>query len=397
MELTSALKEFIHEHQGDDTDRLLLAAARFPEIDVPFAAMQIASRRQVKGKLPSWYANDALVFPTKIAAEQCSSEVTARYKQRLASNALHICDLTGGLGIDSCAFAEKAKSVTYIERFQDYCSAARHNFPLLGYANINVVEGDGTKLYAGIPNVDVFYIDPARRGEGNKRIFALQDCEPDLQALLPSLLDVAPKVIAKLSPMADIRQTLSLLPGTAAIHIVAVKNEVKELLFEIKATDAPEKQTAIHCYNYISEGKEECFSFNLEDEREAEAALAEDVQTYLYEPNAAILKAGAFKTLCRLTINKLHTSSHLYTSDNPVGDFPGRTFIVSEVFPFNGKLMKTLSKTIPQANISIRNFPLGAKELQKRTGIRDGGDIYLFATTLKNNEKAIICCRKKPQ
>lgn len=391
MELTSGLKRFIREHQADDPNRLLLSASRYPGIDVALAAEQITARRQICDKLPSWYANPGLVFPARIAAEQASSEITARYKQRFIREGSHVCDLTGGLGIDSSFFARKAARVTYIERNPQYCEAARHNFQQLGIYNINVCEGDGIALCETIPCVDAFYIDPARRAGGNRRVFALRDCEPDLTALLPRLMERAPVVIAKLSPMADIHETLSLLRADAEVHAVAVKNEVKELLFVFG-----KGATVIHCYNYISEQEESLFTFRPEEERAAAAPVANRVGAYLYEPNAALLKAGAFKTICRLGVEKLHINSHLYTSGSPVKDFPGRTFTVEEVLPFNNRLMKTISRTIPKANITTRNFPLSVAELRKKSNIREGGDSFLFATTLHNNGKTLILCRKYP-
>ena len=394
MKQTNEFRQFVKEHAADDLNRLLLSASRYPSIDVAFAVEQIASRRQIRDKLPAWYANDALLFPSKISAEQCSSEQTASYKQRLVKESDRLCDLTGGLGIDSFYISRQVSHVTYIERFPAYCEAARHNFAALNVANITIVEGDSKELVAGLPEVDVFYIDPARRGEGNKRVYALTDCEPDLPALLPELFRHAPKVIAKLSPMADIRLTLDLLPGTTGIHVLSVKNECKELLFVVER-DAEMVSPAIHCINFNSNGREESFTFSLMEEQVEELHLACQMKRYFYEPNASLLKAGAFKsTAARFGMEKLHVSSHLYTSDERKDNFPGRSFVVEEVYPFSGKLCKSLAKDIPQANITVRNFPLSVDELRKRTKIADGGEVYLFATTLADNSKILVKCRK---
>ncbi|GGK17254.1 THUMP-like domain-containing protein [Parabacteroides faecis] len=394
MKQTEEFRKFVKEHAGDDLTRLLLSASRYPSIDVPFAADQIAARRQIREKLPSWYANDALLFPSKISAEQCSSEQTALYKQRLVAESDTLCDLTGGLGIDSYYFSRKARQITYIERFPAYCDAARNNFSALGVDNITVVEGDSSELASRLPRVDAFYIDPARRGEGNKRVYALQDCEPDLPALLPELFRHAPKVIAKLSPMADIQQTLELLPGTTEVHVLSVKNECKELLFVMECETAV-TLPVIHCINYDSSGREEAFAFTLQDERSEVLQLADQIGRFFYEPNASLLKAGAFKSVAvRFGLAKLHVSSHLYTSDTVVEDFPGRCFVVEEVYPFSGKLCKSLSKDIPQANMTVRNFPLSVEELRKRTKITDGGNVYLFATTLADSSKILVKCSK---
>ena len=394
MKLTEELKLFIEVHRQGDPMRLLLDAARYPDIDVPFAVEQITARRQVREKLPSWYENTNLVFPAKIAAEQCSSEQTALYKQRLVEADFHLCDLTGGLGIDSYYYSQKVDRVTYIERFPLYCDVARHNFSALGASNIEVMEGDGTEIAPTCGGVDVFYLDPARRGEGNKRVFALTDCEPDLLSLLPILLGNSHKVIAKISPMADIKMLLELLPEIVAIHILSVKNECKELLLVMERVGEAVAPT-MTCVNYTTDGKEQCFSFTLKDEYNAMINCADKVGQYLYEPNSSILKAGAFKSLTlSFPVEKLHVSSHLYTSDVLLDDFSGRSFIVEEVLPFSSKLCKQIAKSIPQANITVRNFPMTVEVLRKKTGIKEGGEVYLFATTLRTNERVLIKCSK---
>ena len=385
MELTTSHIQFIKDHATDDLTRLLLSAAKYPGMDIPFLVDQIAVRRQIREKLPSWFENGQLVFPAKIAAEQCSSEQTAAYKQELIGESWTICDLTGGLGIDSYFLSRKAKHLTYIERFPVYCEAAKHNFSVLEANNITIINADAAQVVDTLPEVDAFYIDPARRGESNKRVFALQDCEPNLPGLLPELLKRSPHVIAKLSPMADIQMTLELLPGTTSVHVLSVRNECKELLFVVeRETDG--REPSVRCINFGLDGMQS-FSFTL--------VPAGQVGTYLYEPNASVLKAGAFKQIAvRTGVKKLQVNSHLYTSDHLVSDFPGRRFRVDEVLSFTGKLCKGLSKTIPQANITVRNFPLSVEELRKRTKITDGGHVYLFATTLVDGEKVLVKCSK---
>ena len=392
MELTTSHIQFIKEHATDDLTRLLLSAAKYPGMDIPFLVDQIAVRRQIREKLPSWFENGQLVFPAKIA-EQCSSEQTAAYKQELIGESWTICDLTGGLGIDSYFLSRKAKHLTYIERFPVYCEAAKHNFSVLEANNITIINADAAQVVDTLPEVDAFYIDPARRGESNKRVFALQDCEPNLPGLLPALLKRSPHVIAKLSPMADIQMTLELLPGTTSVHVLSVRNECKELLFVVER-EADGREPLVRCINFGLDGMQS-FSFTLEEERSAVLVPAGQVGTYLYEPNASVLKAGAFKQIAvRTGVKKLQVNSHLYTADHLVSDFPGRRFRVDEVLSFTGKLCKGLSKTIPQANITVRNFPLSVEELRKRTKITDGGHVYLFATTLVDGEKVLVKCSK---
>ena len=391
MILTDEMRAFIRQHSGDEPEKLLLDASRYRGIDVPLAATQIAARRQIRTKLPQWFDDDRLIFPSRLAAEQCSSEKTALYKQRLLDAADEtLTDLTGGLGVDSYYFSQKISKVHYIERSEDYCEAARHNFAEL-HADIEVTCGDATQMLPSLQS-DVMYIDPARRADGDRRVYALSDCEPDLTLLLPEMLRHTKKVIAKLSPMADISHTLELLPGTVAVHVLSVRNECKELLFVIQSPSASDP--VIHCVNFTTENGEQHFSFHPDEEQQAEIHLADEVRSFLYEPSSSLLKAGAFKSLCqKYPIEKLAVSSHLYTSINRCSDFPGRIFCVHEVIPFN-RQCRTLSRTIPQANIAVRNFPLSVSELRRRTGIADGGDVYLFATTLSNGAKVIIKCGK---
>ena len=393
--MTPALMAFIQAHLSDDPDRLLLSASRYPEIDMTFVVAQITARRQIKEKLPTWYQQEQLLFPAKIAAEQCSSEQTALYKQQLVTEGNTLCDLTGGLGIDSYYFSRRVKQVYYIERFPSYCEVARANMATLGARNVAVLEGDSTQWLDQLPAIDVFYVDPARRGEGNKRMFALSDCEPDLTQLLPRLLAKAPRVIAKLSPMADLRQTLALLPTTQAIHILSVKNECKELLFVI-GREPRESAVPIHCVHLTKQAaSDECFVCSLEAEQQAASHLATTLRRYLYEPNASVLKAGAFKQVaCQFPVEKLQVSSHLYTSDHYLDRFPGRRFEVDEVIPFHSKSCKQLAGQSLQANVTTRNFPLTVEALRKKCRIREGGDIYLFATTGPKEEKLLIRTHK---
>ncbi|MDR2139226.1 MAG: SAM-dependent methyltransferase [Tannerella sp.] len=393
MQLSDTLQTFIHAHAGDDLSVLLLSAARYPEVDVPFAAEQIAARRQIREKLPAWYADGRLVFPSKTAAEQCSSEQTARYKCRLLEGERHLCDLSGGLGVDSYYFAQKVERVTYVECARRCFEAAMYNFSLLQAGNIAGLAARAEEAWEEVASVDAFYLDPSRRREG-VRLFALQDCEPDLTKLLPLLLRQAPKVIAKLSPMLDIRHTLTLLPGATAVHVVSVRNECRELLFVWRrAAGVPEPE--IHCVNYTADGTEQAFRFWPEEEQRCTAPVCGQAGRYLYEPHASILKAGAFKlTAVRTGAGKLHVHSHLYTSDRLIAGFPGRVFRVREVIPFCGKTCRTIARHLPQASVSVRNFPLTVRELRRRTRIAEGGNRYVFATTLAGNERVLICCEK---
>lgn len=393
MQLTPELKSFIREHANDDTDKLLLGAGRFPDINVPFAVTQIIARRQIRNKLPSWYNNEDIVYPSSLAAEQCSSEQTGLYKQGLLRGD-SFCDLTGGLGVDTFFFAQKAATAIYVERFPEYCEAAHTNFEALKAANIRINNADARDV-AGTCVADTFYIDPARRAECNKRVFALEDCEPDILQLKPLLLDRAQRVIVKVSPMADIEETLRLLPETREVHILSVKNECKELLFVLENQFFPAQPTRICAVDLTPDNKAAGFSFYLQEEKEAELSLADKVGSFLYEPHAALLKSGAFKLIAiRYGLKKLHRHSHLYTSEQFCPGFPGRSFKVDETIAFSGKMLKQIGKQIPKANLTTRNFPLSVMELRKRSQIKEGGDIYLFATTLCNENKVFLKVHK---
>jgi hypothetical protein len=394
MEVSDALFSFIRAHAADDPTQLLLSAERYPDVDVPFAVTQILVRRSLRGKLPRWEADGMLLFPSRTAAEQCSSELAAGYKQRLSAGARHLCDLTGGLGVDACYFAMQTERVTYVERDAACFETAMYNFERMGIRNVTGYNADARAALERIGRPDVFYVDPARREPDNRRVFALHDCSPDLADLLPRLLNLAPKVIAKLSPMLDIRHTLALLPGVSEVHVVAVRNECKELLFVVER-DADGDDPPVHCVNFTSDGREQMFRFRHADEQAAQSCICNRALSYLYEPNASILKAGAFKqTALQQGVGKLHASSHLYTSDSYLPSFPGRAFRVERVFPFNNAVCRTIARSVPQANVSVRNFPLAVKDLRKRIRVGEGGDAYLFATTLAGDEKVLILCRK---
>jgi hypothetical protein len=335
------------------------------------------------------------LFPSRLSAEQCSSEFTAAYKQRFVKEHDSVLDLTGGLGIDSLALASIAGKVVYIERKADYCKIARHNFSCLNAGNIEIIEGDASLAINGISHSDLVYVDPARREESrSKRLFALADCEPNLPLLLPRLWERTSRIIAKISPMADMDMSLSLLPETKEIHILSVRNECKELLFLMEKDHSP-SQPDIYCINRTSGGSIQAFTFNRRDEAEIQAAFAPTAGKYVYEPNSSVLKAGAFRSITRLGVSKLHPNSHLYTSDRSIDNFPGRIFAVKQILPFNSTLCRSLKKSIPQANITTRNFLLSADELRRRTKISDGGNTYIFATTILSGEKVLIISEKE--
>lgn len=384
--------EFIKKQIQTDPNALLLAAKKYPDMDIPFVVDQITCRKQIKDKLPVWYANYDLYFPAKITTEQCSSEQTASYKQRLASGNI-ACDMTGGLGIDTYYISRNFEKFFYLERYEAYCDAARHNFKVLGASNIDVLNGDSIQLLNDLPSLDLIYVDPARRSDCNKRLYDLSECEPNVVDLAPILLSKAKKLIVKVSPMADIHRCIELIPQVKRIHVLSVRNECKELLLEVDSTEES-KDVEIVCVNFPVTG-EQSFSFFFNAEKSAPLNVVNTVHKYLYEPNASILKAGAFKSVAtQFGIKKLHQHSHLYTSSELITDFPGRIFEVIEVDGFSKKWLQTASKQIGQANLTTRNFPMTVAEIRKRSKLQEGGSLYLFATTLSDDQKVIVSCEK---
>ena len=395
--LTPALKAFIATHTAEEAEKLLLAAARYPGIDIPFAVEQLTARRQVRDKLPAWHANHDIIYPSRLAAEQCSSEATARYKAELAiqtGEERHtMADLTGGFGIDCAFLSPLFGRTTYVERQKVLCETARHNFPLLGLHNIDIHHADSVEYLEQMEPVDLIFIDPARRDNHGGKIVAIGDCEPDVAALEPLLLEKARQVWVKLSPMLDIAQALHTLKHVQEAHVVSVANECKELLLVLSREAAlPAERVPLHCANLQS--GQPAFTFTRQAEQASPCPLAPAVRAYLYEPNASLLKAGAFRNLTTVyKVEKLHPNSHLYTSDHLVPDFPGRKFRVEGCCGFGKKEVARLLGPDRKANLTVRNFPATVAELRKRLRLSDGGDRYLFATTLADGQKVLIVCR----
>ena len=393
MELSAETLRFIEEHREDDTRVLALQSKKYPDVDMAAAVTQIAGRQVAARKVPAWQAVSGLLYPRHLSMEQCSSEATARYKASLLKGD-SFADLTGGFGIDCAFIARNFRQADYVERQAELCELARHNFPLLGLEHIGVHHADGVEYLQAMAPVDCLFLDPARRdGHGGKTV-AIADCEPDVGALEPLLVEKAGKVVVKLSPMLDLSLALHELKMVCEVHIVAVNNECKELLLVLQKQPAS-SEVSIHCAHLAGKDEQQHYAFTLSGEKTSPCPLAEEVGAYLYEPNAAILKGGAFRSLTQAYgVEKLHASSHLYTSAIPVPDFPGRSFRVEAVSGFGKKELKAFLLGMEKANITIRNFPLSVPELRKRLKLKEGGEDYLFATTLADNRKVLIKARK---
>lgn len=397
--LNEATQQFIRLHARDDVRALALHARPAPGVDLPAAIAQIAGRQTLSAKVPSWAATDGILCPPRLSLEQCSSEATARYKAAVVRNhptpRHHLADLTGGLGIDCSFLAPLFGHTDYVERQAGLCSLARHNFPRLGLTQIEVHEADASTYLAQMPPVDWIFLDPARRdGQGGKTV-AIADCEPDAARLEPLLLEKAPYVLLKLSPMLDLTQALQELKQVREAHVVAVGNECKELLLVLERNARTDADTLpVTCVNLSPKADAPAppaFTFTRGEEKTSPCPLADVPRTYLYEPHAALLKGGAFRLLARrYAVLKLHPHSHLYTSDELVANFPGRIFRIEDWCGFGKKELKALLGTEKRANLSVRNFPATVAELRKRLRLAEGGNTYLFATTLSTSEKVLI-------
>lgn len=390
---TNNEKIFVQQHLREDVSALALKLGRFAHLNAGVVLRQVAGYQALARKVPSWVGNPDLVFSDSLPLEQCSSEVTARYKASHLPEGIHsFADLTGGLGVDFAFMAEGKSKAVYIERREDLGAAAKHNFNALGLQQAQVLQGDGPSMLQG--TFDLLYLDPARRDAKGGKVVALSDCEPDIAALKSMLFEHAPLVLVKLSPMLDITLALQQLPETTQIHVVSVDNECKELLYLLVAERVTEVPRIV-CVNLRGNGQDQRFEFSRKEEQQAVCRYASEPRQFLYEPNASLLKAGAFSILTQaFELYKLHPNSHLYTSEQLVHNFPGRSFTVEAYFPLHPKELKIHLAGLTQANISTRNYPDSVAELRKKTKLKDGGETYLFATTLQNGRKVLVKCRR---
>lgn len=394
MILDKNTKDFIETHLLDDIRKLALKSDKYPNINMPFALQQISGKQKAKTKLPSWYKQTDILYPDHLAMEQCSSELTALYKVSLLDKGNTFADLTGGFGIDFSFIAPKFEKSIYIEKQTELANIAKHNFKILQLKKSVIIEDDSIQFLSNYDqSIDTIFIDPARRNLSGKKTVLIKDCTPDLQQIDLLLNKKAKTTMIKLSPMLDITQACNIITNISDIHIISVNNECKELLF-IKKTKK-ESITIIHCVNILSNKKKQIFNFTKDEENALQISYTSDIKKYLYEPNSAILKAGAYKSIAnRFNIQKLNSNSHLYTSDSEIKDFPGRKFVVEKEIQPNKNEVKIMLKNITHANITTRNYPITVQELKKKLKLKDGGNHYLFATTLSNEKKVLILCQK---
>ena len=384
--LQPEIQEFIHEHTHADVTKLALQKNPFPKVEWTEILNQIAARQKAENKLPTWFKADNIIFPSKISVEQTSSETAAEYKSGLVrGNSL--IDMTGGFGVDDFYFAKDIERVTHCELNANLSAIAKNNFTALNINNIDCIAGDSLEtLKASGRTWSWMYIDPSRRNDAKGKVFMLKDCLPNVPELLDTYFNYTDNVMVKTAPLLDITAGLGELKYVKAIHIVAVNNEVKELLWILeKGYNGQPISIAVN----INKSGTEVFKSQTNNKAEAFFSLP---QKYLYEPNAAIMKSGAFNEVSNFyNLGKLHNNTQLYTSNESI-DFAGRRFIIDQIVSYQKTDMRELEGK--KMNISTRNFPLSPLEIQKKWKIKDGGDTYAFFTTNLKKEKVVLLCSK---
>jgi len=402
--LTSqATLDFISRHKGDDVRKLALQGTKDAAVDLSFALQQIAGWQKARQKLPSWASIEGIVYPPHISMEQCSSEQTARYKASIAGEGQLVVDLTAGLGVDLSFISQGFHHAVHVEQNEQLCAISSNNYKQLGLNQIEVLCGDGTAYLHTMPHADLLFIDPARRDEHGARTYGIADCTPNVLELCDEMLQKADRVMIKLSPMLDWRKAVKDLGKVREVHIVSVDNECKELLLVLSAEETTLQMFCVNNEN-IFHYCEEMQVSSADETFQTSASLATSESSFndvlqegsfLYEPNASIMKAGCFRLLeNQFGLRQLDKNSHLFASDREIKDFPGRRFIIDRTTSMNKRELKTALAGITSANISVRNFPLSVAELRKRLKFKEGGQQYIFATSVAGRGHTLIICHK---
>lgn len=388
------LLDFISEHLADDTTRLILDKSKWPGIDMETVVNCIESRRKLKGKVQEWYDEPRLVFPVRLSAEQCSSSATAQYKATLAERIADkegwcIADLTGGLGVDCWFFSKKAATVLYNEMQVPLSDAAGYNFKILGATNIivrnNIARRETVNDILSEIYPDIVYMDPARRGEGGRKVFLIEECTPDVLTLKDEIFRVSRNILIKLSPMADISMVCSRLGSTCReVHIVSSEGECKELLIWLDRDWKGEYSiSAVELPAGFPEKSASVLTFTPEEEKTSAARLAEEPGEYLFEPGKSLTKAGAFNTTgIRMDICKFGISTHYYTTSSidkaELLKGYGKVFKILSSSPLDKRSIKSTGKCYPKAEVTTRNIPITSEALRKKIGCASGGDVHIF-------------------
>lgn len=402
IEKNQATLDFIREHANDDVRQLALRGSKMSEVDLSYALEQIAGRQKARTKLPSWASIDGIVYPPHLSMEQCSSELTARYKASIAGKGALFVDLTAGFGVDMAFIAQGFQKAVHVERQPQLCAISSENCNVLGLNHIEVVCGDGVEYLHTMNHADLLFIDPARRDEHGGRTYGIADCTPNVLEMLDEMLEKADRVMIKLSPMLDWRKAVADLGKVNDVHIISVDNECKELLLAVNSEERGKNSASpslrVVCVNLLSDGNKECFEFDGYHASPSSSAFhfSPFDSRFLYEPNASIMKAGCFGLLeQRFGVMQLDKNSHLFVSDKEVIGFPGREFLIEKRTSMNKRELKAALADIDKANITVRNFPMSVAELRKRLKLKEGGEVYIFATTIANEGHQLLVCRKK--
>lgn len=397
-----ATLDFIREHADDDVRQLALRGSKMSEVDLSYALEQIAGRQKAHTKLPSWASIDGIVYPPHLSMEQCSSELTARYKASIAGKGALFVDLTAGFGVDMAFIAQGFQKAVHVERQPQLCAISSENYNVLGLNHIEVVCGDGVEYLHTMNHADLLFIDPARRDEHGGRTYGIADCTPNVLEMLDEMQEKADRVMIKLSPMLDWRKAVADLGKVNDVHIISVDNECKELLLAVNSEERGKNSASpslrVVCVNLLSDGNKECFEFDGYHASPSSSAFhfSPFDSRFLYEPNASIMKAGCFGLLeQRFGVMQLDKNSHLFVSDKEVIGFPGREFLIEKRTSMNKRELKAALADIDKANITVRNFPMSVAELRKRLKLKEGGEVYIFATTIANEGHQLLVCRKK--
>ena len=385
--LHSEVQEYISANLKTEITKLILKGSPFEKVSVQELANQIIAKQKSEKKLPTWFSTESIYYPTKISIEQTSSEVAAAHKVSLISGD-SVIDITGGFGIDAHAFSKQFKKVVHCEINDQLSEIVAHNFKQLNIDNIETFAGDGLQfLKKTSQKFDCVFIDPSRRHDAKGKVFLLKDCLPYIPPKIEFLFTKATQILIKTSPILDISNTIKELKSVVKVQIIAFNNEVKELLFLLEKN--PPNTIRVEAINYQKNSLQQ-IEFN---HQSAAKSTYSPPLTYLYEPNAAILKSGGFHEIShQLKVFKLHQHSHLYTSDQLM-DFPGRQFIINQSMPYDkNKIKKFIGQE--KANITIRNFPKSVAQIRKETKIKEGGQVFIFFTTNLDNKQIVLFCRK---
>lgn len=387
----SAIISFAQAHRGEDAVRLMLQRDRYPGVEMALVAQQLEGMAQAEGKWPSWAACPEVCYPPKVNREQSSSEATARYKASLVGGG-EGADLTGGMGVDCYFMSLGTQQMHYCEQSEELCRLALHNYTALGQTNILVHKGDSLAWLQNCSEkqFDYLYVDPARRDSHGGRVTAFEDCQPNLLECLPLLRSRCRWLLVKASPMLDLQLATTQLGEVAEVHIVAVGGECREMLFLCGQPATGSQEPSIVCVNLRATGRDE-HRFTRSEEQNAPYRNAAEVERYLYEPHAALMKGGCYRLLSQwYDLGALDAHSHLYTSEKLQEDFPGRVFEVEQRLRLDAK---SLRQVLPErrAHVVCRNYPVRADQLQRQLGLAEGGDHYLIATTHAGTRVGLLC------